>query len=359
VTREQRIDVAITNWAPRFMANGVDFNDFYRVTGPLERWDEWCAAWSAAGAEHARLASDAECEGRYTSAGEHYVQAAMAYHFGKFMFFHNPEEQRAAHEKTVSLYERGLPYYDVPGERVEIPYEGGAVIPGILRRPPHVPRPPLVIIVPGLDSTKEEMHFYGNDFLRRGMAALAIDGPGQGELEFDHAMRPDYEVPLGYVLDWLEGRRDVDAGRVGLMGVSLGGYYGMRAAAHQTRLRAVIALATGYHLADYFDSVPILTREAMIHRLHASGPDEARERLRDFDLTDAVKHLHAPVLIVMGRQDRVFPAADTEQMARDAGDMAELVMFEDGNHVCNNIPYKYRPMQADWMKRRLSNDGGP
>jgi 2,6-dihydroxypseudooxynicotine hydrolase len=61
----------------------------------------------------------------------------------------------------------------------------------------------------------------------------------------------------------------------------------------------------------------------------------------------------------MGRQDRVFPAADTEQMARDAGDMAELVMFEDGNHVCNNIPYKCRPLQADWMKRRLSLAGGP
>jgi 2,6-dihydroxypseudooxynicotine hydrolase len=340
------------------MANGVDFNDFYRVTEPLERWDQWCAAWSAAGAEHACLAEEAEREGRYTSAGEHYVQAAMAYHFGKFMFFQSPKEQRAAHEQTVGLYDRGLPYYEYPGERVEIPYEGDAVIPGILRRPPHVPRPPLVIIVPGLDSVKEEMHVYGNDFLRRGMATLAIDGPGQGELEFDHAMRPDYEVAIGCVLDWLDGRRDVDSGRVGLLGVSLGGYYGMRAAARESRLRAVIALATGYHLANYFDTVPILTREAMIHRLHASGPDEARERLRDFDLTDAVRALKARVLIIMGRQDRVFPAADTAQMAKDAGEMAELVMFEEGNHVCNNIPYKYRPLQADWMKRQLSSNGG-
>ena len=120
----------------------------------------------------------------------------------------------------------------------------------------------------------------------------------------------------------------------------------------------MIALATGYHLAEYFDSVPILTREAMVHRLHASSPEEARERLRDFDLTDVVKQLKVRVLIIMGRQDRVFPAADTEQMARDAGDMAELVMFEDGNHVCNNIPYKYRPLQADWMQRQLSVLGG-
>ena len=136
MTREQRIQVAIDNWAPRFIANGVDFNDFYRVMEPLERWDDWCAAWSAAGAEHARLAMDSEAAGRYTSAGEHFVQAAMMYHFGKFMFFHRPDEHRAAHEETVRLYECGLPYYDFPGERVEIPYEGGARIPAIFRKPP-------------------------------------------------------------------------------------------------------------------------------------------------------------------------------------------------------------------------------
>jgi hypothetical protein len=28
-------------------------------------------------------------------------------------------------------------------------------------------------------------------------------------------------------------------------------------------------------------------------------------------------------------------------------------MFEDGNHVCNNIPYKHRPQQADWMRSKL------
>lgn len=353
VTREKRIQVAIENWAPRFVANGVDFNDFQRVTEPLKRWDDWCAAWSAAGAEHARLAGEAEAEGFYVSAGQHYVQAAMLYHFGKFMFFHRPEEHRPAHEEVVRLYGCGLPYYAFPGERVEIPYEGADRIPGILRKPWHDPRPPVVILVPGLDSVKEEMHFYGDDFLRRGMAVLAIDGPGQGEMEFDHAMRHDYEVPIGRVIDYLATRRDLDASRIGLMGVSLGGYYGIRAATFEDRLRAVIALAIGYRLADYFDRVPILTREAFIHRLHTKTPEEARKRLEAFDLEGVVGRLRSPVLVIMGRQDRLFPAEDTEQMVRDANGRAELLMYEEGNHVCNNIPYKYRPRQADWMQRRL------
>jgi 2,6-dihydroxypseudooxynicotine hydrolase len=211
-----------------------------------------------------------------------------------------------------------------------------------------------VILISGLDSVKEEMHAYSEDFLRRGMATLAIDGPGQGELEFDHPMRHDWEVVLGRVLDFLQGRRDVDDQKVGAMGVSLGGYYAMRAAAFEPRLTAVIALALGYRLADYFDRVPVLTREAFVYRLHARDVARARAALERFDLHGVVEHLRCPALVVMGRRDRLFPAEDTEAMVQDTGGKAELWMFEDGNHVCNNIPYKYRPAQSDWMARRLS-----
>jgi dipeptidyl aminopeptidase/acylaminoacyl peptidase len=351
---EQRVQVAIDNWYPRFVANGVDINDFQRITAGVERWDDWCSAWSEWGAMHAQLGEESESNGFYRSAAQHFWQAAMMYHFGKFMFFHRPAEHRAAHDRTVELYARALPYFDPPGERLEIPYEGGRTIPGILRKPAHTVRPPVVILIPGLDSVKEELHAYGDDFLSRGMAVLAMDGPGQGELEFDLPMRFDYEVPLGRVLDYLAGRRDIDAERVGAMGVSFGGYYALRASAHDARLRAVIALATGYRFVDYFDKVPILTREALIQRLHAGDAEEARHKLERFDLHGLMDRLVAPALVVMGRRDRLFPAEAAEEMVADSAGKATLVMFDDGNHVCNNIPYKYRPKQADWMMRQLS-----
>ncbi|HWE63619.1 MAG TPA: alpha/beta hydrolase, partial [Chloroflexota bacterium] len=186
---EERIQIAIDNWAPRFIANGVDFNDLGRITGQIERWDDWCRVWSACGAMHAALGEAAEAAGHYRSAGEHYLRSAITYHFGKFLFMHRPEEARAAHQQVVDRYTRALPYCDPPGERVSIPYQEGEIMPGILRRPWHVPRPPVVILIPGLDSVKEELHSYGEDFLRRGMAVLAIDGPGQGEMEFRHPIR--------------------------------------------------------------------------------------------------------------------------------------------------------------------------
>ncbi|HEU5367113.1 MAG TPA: alpha/beta fold hydrolase [Ktedonobacterales bacterium] len=350
---EQRVQVAIDNWAPRFLANGIDPNDFQRVTKRVTRWDDWSPEWSACGAMHEQMGQEAEAARCYESAGDHYLHAAMCYHFGKFMFVHKPDVLRAAHARVAQTYQKGLPYYEYPGERVAIPYEGGKTLYGILRKPWHRPKPPIVILSPGLDSVKEELHFYGDDFLRRGMAVLAVDGPGQGEAELEHALRHDAEVPMRAVIDALERRTDIDTGRIGMMGVSLGGYFATRAAAFEPRIKAVICLAAGYNLARHFDRYPILTQEAFIYRLKAPDEASARERLKQFDLQGVMARVTCPLLVVMGRLDRLFPAEDAERMAAEAGGPTDLWMFDDGNHVCNNIPYKYRPQQADWMRSKL------
>lgn len=350
---DERVQAAIAHWAPRFVANGIDFNDFERVTQQVQRWDEWCSAWSACGDMHAALGAEAEATGNYLTAGERYRAAALAYHFGKFVFVEYPDQLRAAHDKAVATYARALPYQDVPAERVAIPYEGDATMWGILRKPAHTVLPAVVILIPGLDSTKEELHAYGDDFLRRGMAVLAIDGPGQGEMEFTHPMRYDYEVPVRAAIDWIEARRDLDARRVGLLGVSLGGYYAPRAAAFEPRVRAAIALAGPHTVLDGLSGMPQLTQSTFIHRIHAKTREEALDRLRRFTLSGVLERVSCPLLVIMGEQDRIIPPQDAERVALEARETAELWMFPDGNHVCNNIPYKHRPQQADWMRAKL------
>jgi dipeptidyl aminopeptidase/acylaminoacyl peptidase len=352
---EERVQMALDNWAPRFVANGIDPNDLQRVTKRITHWDDWSREWSACGAMHEQMGDKAEAQRYYQSAAYHYLHAAMAYHFGKFLFVHRPDELRVAHEHVTYTYQKALLYGDFPGERVGIPYEDGKRMYGILRKPWHTPKPPVVILSPGLDSVKEELHYYGDDFLRRGLAVLAIDGPGQGEMEFDYPLRHDFEVPIRHAIDFLEGRPDVDASRVGLMGVSLGGHYAPRAAAFEPRIKAAISVAGAYNLAKHFDRYPLLTQEAFTYRLKAPDQAVSRALLQQFTLQGVMERVTCPLLIVMGRLDRLFPPEEAEQMAAEAGGPAELWMFEDGNHVCNNIPYKYRPQQADWMCGRLSS----
>jgi 2,6-dihydroxypseudooxynicotine hydrolase len=172
-------------------------------------------------------------------------------------------------------------------------------------------------------------------------------------MEFERPMRADYEVAARAAINALERRPDVDAERVGLMGVSLGGYYAPRAAAFEPRVRAVIAIAGPYDVPAAFDQMPDLTQEAFIHRSGATSRADALERLRPFTLEGVAERVTCPILVIMGRQDRVIPPADAERLAQDVSGSVDLWMFDEGNHVCNNIPSMHRPQQADWMRQRL------
>ena len=78
-----RVQAAIDHWAPRFITMGVDYNDFVRTTGRIERWEEWLSAWSAVADEHLELAREAEAAGRGRSAGEAYLHAAGCLGFAR------------------------------------------------------------------------------------------------------------------------------------------------------------------------------------------------------------------------------------------------------------------------------------
>jgi pimeloyl-ACP methyl ester carboxylesterase len=58
-------------------------------------------------------------------------------------------------------------------------------------------------------------------------------------------------------------------------------------------------------------------------------------------------------LIIHGARDKIFPLEDARRLAGRLGSSAEMVEYPEGNHVCNNIAYKYRPFMADWLAERL------
>ncbi len=155
-------------------------------------------------------------------------------------------------------------------------------------------------MVMGLDSAKEEMLAYQQNFLDRGLATLAFDGPGQGEGEYDFAIRGDYEAPVKAVIDWIETRKDLDAKRVGLWGVSLGGYYAPRACAFEKRVAACIALAGPYDWLGIWDKLPEITRAAFRVRSHAHDEVAAKQNAATLSLKGIAHRIECPIYIVSG-----------------------------------------------------------
>ncbi|MEO7403289.1 MAG: prolyl oligopeptidase family serine peptidase, partial [Burkholderiales bacterium] len=286
------------------------------------------------------------------TAGEHLSRAAVYYHFAKFVFVEDPVQMRAAHMKAVECKTLALPHLTPAGERVAIPFEG-TTLAGVLRKPAGAARMPLVIMISGLDSTKEEMDAYEAPFHARGMATLAFDGPGQGEAEYAMPIRGDYETPVRAVVDWLLTRPDVDSDRIGAWGVSLGGYYAPRAVAYERRIRACISISGPWDWGDIWDHVPPLTRAAFRVRSHKANDDEGRKHAATLTLKDAASKITCPLFIVAGREDRLVPAEHAERIAAAASGPVELLMVDDGGHNANNRPYRYRSRSADWMARQL------
>ncbi len=341
--KDPRVQSAISHWAPRFVSNGVLLADFEEVTASLERWEDWCAAWSARAAMHEQLGRDSLARGFKLTASEQLIRAAIYYHFAKFVFVQDPQQMRAAHAKAVACYTQGVALARPPGERVEVPFEGKKLY-GVLRG-----RGPVLIMAPGLDSTKEEVHAYAEPFLARGIAVLAIDGPGQGEAEYEIPICGDYERAAKAACDWIETKRQLDAKRIGIWGVSLGGYYAPRAAAYEKRIKACIALSGPFEWHAIWDDLPELTRDTFRVRSHAKNETEAKNRSKALTMVDAAPRIACPIFIVAGRQDRLVPASHAERLAKSVSGPVELLMVEDGRHNANNRPYRYRSQTADWL----------
>ena len=344
---DERVQAAIDNWAPRFVSQGVDFNDFQRVTSRVETWPEWLPAWVANGDMHAERGREAEERGRAVTAGDAWNHATLSYHFAKFVWMVDLNRYRDAADKAVAALRQVHRLLDPLAERVEIPFERTSMV-GNLRRPIGAESPPLVLLLPGLDSTKEEFWEWENVFLRRGLATFSLDGPGQGETGYATHIHPNYEVAVTAVLDQLQW-----PGAVGLAGVSLGGYYAPRAAAFEPRVRAAAAVSGPFNFGEVWDNRPSLTKETFQHHSGASSLEQAREKAFELSLEGVAERIEQPLLVVTGKNDRLVFWKESKKIA-DAAPNSTWVLYEEGNHVCNNIPYKYRPLTADWLREQLA-----
>lgn len=337
----------------RFTVNGVASSDFDDVLNSLEKWDDWCRAWSARAAIHENMGQEALDQKNYVSAADHLCRAAATYHFAKYLFVQDMDQMRTAHMKAVKCLDLALPYLDPPGERVMIPYCGKHLA-GTLRKPKGIAKPPIVLMTMGLDSTKEELLTFEKNFLDRGMAILAFDGPGQGEAEYDFPIRYDYENVVGPVIDWLIATRpDVDTDRIGVWGISLGGYYAPRTAAFEKRVKACVSNCGPYNWGALWDKLPGLTRDAYIRRSHSKTEAEAKEKAFQLSLEGIAEKITCPMFVIAGGLDKLCPPEDAKRLADEAGGPTELLVVPDGNHVAHNRFYKYRNQSADWMAKQL------
>jgi fermentation-respiration switch protein FrsA (DUF1100 family) len=134
--------------------------------------------------------------------------------------------------------------------------------------------------------------------------------------------------------------------------VSLGGYYAPRVLAFEPRVKAGVGLSGPYKFSDIWDHVPPQTRDTFVAKSFAKDEDEGRAKAAELDLSGVAERIQQPYLAITGRLDRLIPWEQTERAAREAPN-GTFLLHEDGNHGCANVPYKTRPVAADWLRDQL------
>jgi 2,6-dihydroxypseudooxynicotine hydrolase len=340
----------------RMLSDGIPFADIRAAEEIAAEGSDvdWFDLWMARADFYEDLGSAAVDAGNSLSGGQWLWNASLSAHYAQFMWFHDPGRREAGQRRKVELFDRAAPHLSPPGERVEIPC-GDAKIPGYLRLPAAASSPlPCVVLIGGLESTKEESHLFEDLCLARGMATFAFDGPGQGELYFDVKLGPDFERYTSAVLDRLVERDELDAERFGVLGRSLGGHYAPKAAAGDDRFAACCAWGACFDLSD-LDTMPAHTRRGFIYVTGIEDEDRAVEHLRtSIDLAPVADRIRCPTLLLHGAHDVIFGMEQVDKYREGLVNAElEVQVEEDGDHCCHNMGHLVRPRMADWMAAEL------
>jgi dienelactone hydrolase len=353
---DDKLQAVIANWYPRFLANGLDGLQVRATLSRIQRWDQWAPEWTASARELQERGEAALVAGHPVTAGEHLQRAALTLQFAQFVLTEDVEQRASIHRRQIELYRRAAPLLQPPAEAVSMPFDETPV-PGYLRRPAGVERPPVVILIPGLESTKEQFSTFEPYFLARGMATLSMEGPGQGEMWYRRPFSDsDYQRAFSAVVGYVRSLDGLDTRRLALVGTSFGGYLCLKCAPLVEGLAGVVEIAGPFDLS-HFDQMQPVVQDGFMHLVHADDLATAKRRLADVSLEGALDGVRAPVLVVHGGRDTVIPPAEAKRIAAALGDRAQVWLEPEGNHSCNNLFSVVRPAIADWVGDRLGVHG--
>lgn len=343
--------------AGRLLADGIPYPDVAEATSHVEEIEDWFDFWATKGEEYAALGAAEIARGHLISGGQWLWQGALSLHYAQFVWFHDPERKEAGQRRKVELYNKAAPYLDPPAERIEIDVDD-SVVPGFLRMPKGVQPAggwPCVFLIGGLESTKEESLLFENLCLSRGLATFAFDGPGQGELFFDVKLRPDFERYTSAVIDATERIPELDSSRFGVLGRSLGGFYAVRSAAHDTRLRACVAWSCFYDMSD-FDLRPEHTQAGYSYVAGYDDVAAGKEYVQNaLSLADIPSQIKVPTLLLNGLRDKVNTESQMQRVIEALGNaQLEVILEPEGDHCCHNMSHLVRPRIADWLADKLA-----
>ena len=350
---DQELQKSWDVYTNRYLAEGVHFADIQKLRAQVPSWNDWCAHWYAFAQQAEKRAEQALEHHFQLTAGVEFARASVYACFGQYLFWHEPVQKKVVHDYSIQMMRKAAPLLSPPLIPVSIPYAGISMN-AYLRLPTQVKGPyPCVICLGGLDSGKEEWLVMSQLLAQRGIASLLFDGPGQGETFYQMKMNAQFSESISAVIDYLETCPDIISEKIGLVGRSLGGYYGPRAAAQDHRIQALAVWGAFFDLKNYA-SIPKHTLDGFIYVCGAEDLEGALPFINSIDLTDVVENIVCPTFILHGGKDIITPTSNATRMAEGISGTVEMSMWPDSGHCNHDVAHIVRPAMADFLMKQLS-----
>ncbi len=325
-----RWSAAFINMIGCIAYGGAEIGELHKIGRMLkDKGPEDDAAWFDACVKVAdgvrAYAEKWDQQGHRFSAAHAYLRACNYYQMAER--FRTPKDKTGldVYRTGVECFHRHVALTDLKIEIVEVPYEGKS-LPGYFAHAQNAKskRTPCVVFFDGLDVTKEIQFVRGvSDLVKRGISCLVMDGPGTGEaIRFrGFVLRHDYEAAGSACIDFLEKRADVDPKKIGVVAISLGGYYAPRCAAMEPRFAACIAWGAQWDYyatwkkridASFKTSLSVPGHHIM-WILGVDSLDAALRALESYRLDGVMQKMRCPFLLVHGADDEQIPLADAQK----------------------------------------------
>lgn len=362
------------------VASGAELGDIMDMCKPLLDMTgdgedvgtkDFMKQWVAVADKLEGLAAEDEAQGRLFSAAEKLRRASLYYITAERMQGHGAPGRKETYAKGQAAFAKYLKYGKVNAERVEIPYKGTHLA-GLFTRAEGDEGPaPTVLYLNGLDSCKELLFWswLPDALARRGISCLSLDQPGTGEaLRLQNLPAiPESEQWGTPVYEWLAERDDVDADRIGVTGISLGGYYAPRVCANEPRFASGAVWGANHNWIEVQHKR--LNREGENPVPHywehvqwvfgAKDRDEFFEKAAGMHLNGQMEKIKVPFLVTHGEKDRQI-SVDYAYQSHDQlvnSPRRELKIFTDREggveHVgADNMSFG-RNYIADWFAETL------
>lgn len=342
---------------------GVDaYADFEGVRKQVRRFDDITPAFAGAALRRERLAREADAAGHHVTARRNYFTAAVLHGAAQWPIFESSDVNRELDARKLACYRRYAALAGHPVERVEIPF-GDTSLPGWLHLP-HGDGPfPAVLSIDGMDGFKEmQVALDGDPLLSRGLAVLAIDGPGQGEctLRGVHVTADNWRQVGPSALAWLRSRPEIDGDGLAVQGISFGSYFATLAAAASPGWRGC-AVAFACHepgCTHLFESASPTFKLRFMYMAGFEDEDAFDRFAPGFDVIANGGDLACPYLVVAGEQDELSPIEHTHRLLAGLRVPCELLLYAGERHglhasTSSRLGPNFADHAADWLLERL------